>query len=388
MLTTSFPRFEQDLSGSFVAKLAHNLKSLNCTITVYAPSWPGAKRSQNVFGFTAEHVRYFWPRRFQRLAYGNGIPSNIKQSKIAVLNIPFFLLAYLIKLVFSCKKFDIIHAHWGVLGALAVWTKIIHKKPVVVMVRGTDFSTSNFFIKSLTNYSIKKADAIITNSPEYYASIKNIRPSSKPTYYIHNGIDIPDDEELGQLIEKHRKTTDTIGIINVGRFIAERKYDVLIKAFSQIHQRRPDTKLTLLGDGPCRGELERLAAELGVEQHINFTGLVPANEVPVNLVQNDIYVSATTVETHGNSVSEAAAYGLPIVTTNVGFPAELVQDGETGFVVEPNNVEQLAEAMDKLLSDEPFRKEAGQAMRARLFELNLSWEQCAQQTLGVYNNLL
>ena len=388
MLTTSFPRSEQDLSGFFVAKLAQNLKSFNCDTTVYAPSWPGAKRSQNIFGCTAEHIRYFWPEKLQRLAYGNGIPSNIKADKIAVLNIPFLLLAYIIKLVFARKKFDIIHAHWGVLGALAVWTKIIHKKPVVAMIRGTDFSSSNFLIKSLTNYSIKKADAIITNSPEYYASIKSVRASSKPTYYIHNGIEIPSDEEIGRLSEKYGKTTDTIGIVNVGRFIPERKYDVLIKAFGQVHQKRPCTKLTLVGDGPCRDDLEKLALELGLQQHINFTGLVPINEVPGNLVQNDIYVSATTVETHGNSVSEAAAYGLPIVTTNVGFPAELVRDGETGFVVEPNSVEQLAEAMEKFLGNEDFRKKAGQAMRRRLFELNLSWQQCAEQTFEVYNDLL
>jgi glycosyltransferase involved in cell wall biosynthesis len=98
----------------------------------------------------------------------------------------------------------------------------------------------------------------------------------------------------------------------------------------------------------------------------------------------DVYVSATTVETHGSSVAEAAACGLPVITTKVGFPAELVINGKTGFVVEPGSEEALLKAMQKMLADPDFLRRAGQDMRKRIQELNLSWSEWAEKILEVY----
>ncbi len=386
MLTTSYPRWPGDMAGLFVAELVlHLAKEQKIEVTVLAPADVGVSLHERKDKVEIHRVRYFWPWRFQRLAYGHGMPCNIKSNRVARLNIPFFLLAFAWKLCVYAYRADIIHAHWGGLGAVAVATRFIHRLPVVIMVRGTDLSTKNKLIRRVTEWAIKRADGVITNSPEYYRFICDLRQGQNGCHYVHNGVEYPSDHELAEFRAEYKRQNGNVNIISVARLIPERRYDILIRAFAKVHKQYAGTNLTLVGDGPERGFLESLVKDFGLDNSVEFVGMVLRDEVFRYLLAADIYISATTVETHGNSVSEAAACGLPIITTRVGFPAELVVNGETGFVIEPNDEQGLAQAMEKMLAAPDKRRSAGEAMRKRIKDLNLSWQTCAQHTIEIYN---
>lgn len=389
MITTSYPRWPGDSAGVFVAKLALYLtKEQNIEVTVLAPADTGVSLYERTDKVDVHRIKYFWPSRLQKLAYRHGIPWNIKYDKIAKLNTPFFLLAFAWKLCIYARRADIIHAHWGGLGAVAVATRFIHRLPVVVMVRGTDLSTKSKLIRWITEWAVKRADAVVTNSPEYYQPCCNLRREERSCHYVHNGVEYPSDQELEELRAKHANRRDGINIVSMARLIPERRYDLLIRAFAKLYRQHPNTTLTIVGDGPHRGALESLVEELGLYDHVKFIGTVPHNEVFGYLARADMYVSATTVEAQGNAVLEAAAYGLPVVTTDVGFPSELVIDGETGFVVNPNDEQGLIDAMNRLLSNHERMKVAGRRMRERVRSMDLSWSVCTRKNLDVYKTCL
>jgi glycosyltransferase involved in cell wall biosynthesis len=385
MLTTSYPRWSSDTSGFYVRELAQTLAGeYNIEVTVLAPADAGSVLRERSGKADVRRIRYFWPSKLQKLAYGNGIPCNIQTGTVAKLNVPFFLFAFSVYACIFARKADIIHAHWGVPGALAIVTRFIHRRPVVVMIHGTDLSSSNKLVTSISKWAIKRADAVITNSPENHHISSFLRADKGNSFYIHNGMEYPSDEKLAELRGRRKKTEGIVNIISVARLIPERKYDFLIRAFEKLKRRYPQVFLTIIGDGPAEDSLKSLTAELGLEHHINFMGRVPHDDIFKYLVEADLYISPTTVETHGIAVAEAAACGLPIVTTRVGYPAELVIDGQTGFVVEPGKEEALLGAMQKMLADSNFLRRAGQNMQKRIQELNLTWSEWAKKILEVY----
>ena len=386
-LTTSYPRWPGDPSGDFIQELVNALAEHHkAEIVVIAPADVTAYHCGKKNNITIHRCRYFWPYRWQRLAYGDGIPWNLKHSFIAWLNIPFLLVAISFRMMIAARKADIIHANWGILGAAAAALRPLHRRPVVVMIHGTDLSSKNKLITSVTRWAIRHANAVITNSPENYAFVCQLRQDKENCWYINNGVQYPSDEELTELRKKHKKQDGIINIVSAARLIPERRYDIVLRAFAKVHSQKGNIFLTIVGDGPDFEQLKSLAAELNLSGSIQFTGRVPHNEVFKYMASADVYVSATTVETHGSSIAEAAAYGLPIVVTRVGFPAELVVDGKTGFVVEPNDEFALAEAMIKLTQAAELRQKAGNDMRRRINELGLSWPVCAEKTIEVYRN--
>ena len=189
------------------------------------------------------------------------------------------MLAFAWRLCICARSVDIIHAHWGILGAAAVATRFIHRLPVVIMVRGTDLSTKNKLIRRVTEWAIKRADSVIANSPEHYRFIRDLRQWQNGCYYVHNGVEYPSDRELEELQAKYNNQGHNVNIICVARLIPERRYDLLIRAFAKLHGQHPNTTLTIVGDGPHLGTLESLVEELDLSANVKFIGRVPHNEV-------------------------------------------------------------------------------------------------------------
>ena len=387
-LTTCYPRWPGDASGDFVLELVNAMAAMGGNeIVVITPADVTAYHCEKKNNITIHRCRYFWPYKWQKLAYGDGIPWNLKHSVIAWLNIPFLLAAITFRMMIVARKADIIHANWGILGAAAVALRFLHRRPVVVTIHGTDLSSKNKLITATTRWAIKRADAVITVSPENYKFVCRLRQDEKSCWYINNGVQYPSNEELAELRKKYKKQDGIINILSAARLIPERRYDIVLRAFAKVHSQKSNVFLTIVGDGPDCEQLKSFVAELNLSDSIRFTGRVLHSEVFKYMASADVYVSATTVEAGGSSVAEAAAYGLPAVVTRVGFPAQLVVDGQTGFVVEPNNEDELAEAMIKLVEDAELRQKAGEDMRSRVNELGLSWPACAEKTMEVYKNL-
>lgn len=173
---------------------------------------------------------------------------------------------------------------------------------------------------------------------------------------IWNGVDTAVHEGHGPV--------STGPIVFVGRLSREKNVAVLLRALPLLLERRPATRLIIAGDGPCRSELERLTEDLSLTACVTFVGEVPT---PTHVMRNaSLFVLPSLSEGLPITVLEAMAHGLPVVATSVGGVAEVVVDGETGFLVRSGHEKELAAAILKVLGDPCQARQLGRAGRARI----------------------
>jgi phosphatidylinositol alpha-1,6-mannosyltransferase len=160
-------------------------------------------------------------------------------------------------------------------------------------------------------------------------------------------------------------------VVCVSRLVARKGQDTLIRALPLVRQRVPGARLLLVGDGPARDRLQRLAMAAGVDEHVVFAGSVPEAELPAHHAVGDVFAllcrtrgGGLDVEGLGIVLLEAAAAGLPVVAGDSGGAPETVREGRTGHVVDGRDVAAVASAVAGLLSDPDRAQAMGAAGRA------------------------
>ncbi len=380
MLATCYPRRPDDSAGWFIQALAEHLAARDDTqIELLVPADACAPRCEQHGRLTVRRLRYFWPSCAQKLAYGAGMPANLKTHPMAWLNVPPLLARFAGALYFAARRADVVHAHWGVLGALAVGLRFAHRRPVVITSHGSDLTTSIGAVRAMSRWALRRADAVTTPSQDFVERIAAMRGGEDGVHFVPHGVELP--------AWTPRESPGT-RLVTVGRLIAGRRHALLLHALARVREEFPEATLDLVGDGPERGALVVLAAALGIGDAVRFSGAIPRVDVPGHLQAADVYVSPTTVETFGLATVEAAAQGLPIITTDVGFPGTLVEPGRGGYVVPPDDGDALAEALLKLLGDAALMATAGRAMHDRVAALNLTWPRSAERMAEIYESVV
>jgi phosphatidyl-myo-inositol dimannoside synthase len=169
-------------------------------------------------------------------------------------------------------------------------------------------------------------------------------------------------------------------VVCVSRLVPRKGQDTLIRAMPAIQRRVPDAALLIVGGGPYRQALQRLARERGVDRDVVFTGSVPWAELPGHYAAGDVYAMPCRTRNRGLDVEglgivylEASAVGLPVITGDSGGAPDAVRDGETGYVVGGRDIDALAERLVGLLTDPGRARAMGVAGRAWV-EREWPWE--------------
>lgn len=158
-------------------------------------------------------------------------------------------------------------------------------------------------------------------------------------------------------------------MISVGRLVPQKAFDIAIRAFAGIAQRYPEWKYVILGEGPCRAEWMDLCHQLGVSERVHFAGLV--DNVEHWLAQASIAVQSSRFEGFPNAVMEAMAMGVATISTDCpSGPADLIEHMHNGVLVQVDDVQALAQAMDQLMSNPSLRQLLG--LRAKMLRETLS----------------
>ncbi|MGL4172859.1 MAG: glycosyltransferase family 4 protein [Actinomycetota bacterium] len=159
-------------------------------------------------------------------------------------------------------------------------------------------------------------------------------------------------------------------VVGVSRMVARKGHDSLVRALPLIQRQIPDAALLLVGDGPYRRRVERLALELGVRRHVVFAGRVPWEEIPAYYDAGDVFAMPTRTrlgglepEALGICFLEAAATGLPVVAGDSGGAPDAVLDGENGFIVPGRAVDAVADRISTLLIDRQLARKFGERGR-------------------------
>ena len=167
--------------------------------------------------------------------------------------------------------------------------------------------------------------------------------------------------------DRKSATNRNIRFIAIGRLFETKGLHYTIRAFYKVLRSLPRAKLTIVGDGPARPNLELLARQLNLTSKINFIGFVTPNVVKRKLHESHVFVQHSIVrEGWGVTIAEAAASGLPVVATRCGGIKDQVVDGRTGFLVEQLDVDRMADCMLKLARDAKLREQFGKAGRERM----------------------
>jgi phosphatidyl-myo-inositol dimannoside synthase len=167
--------------------------------------------------------------------------------------------------------------------------------------------------------------------------------------------------------------SDAPVVVCVGRMVPRKGQDTLVRAWPRVLAEVPEARLLLLGDGPYRARVERLAESLAVSDSVVFTGGVPWVEIPGYVDAGDVFAMPSRtrrlgleVEALGIVALEAAACGLPVVVGRSGGAPDTVVDGETGYVVDSRGSAGLAARLAALLQDSDAAATTGRAGRKRV----------------------
>jgi phosphatidylinositol alpha-1,6-mannosyltransferase len=174
-------------------------------------------------------------------------------------------------------------------------------------------------------------------------------------------------------------------VVCVSRLVARKGQDMLIRSLPAIRRQVPDAAVLLVGDGPQRGDLEKLVDKLGLRRDVVFTGAKAWVDTPDYFAAGDVFCMPTRTRKAGFEVEglgivylEASACGLPVVAGDSGGAPDAVQDGVTGYVVDGRSVEEIADRVSTLLLDRQRATQMGEWGR-RWVEQRWRWDDLADQ---------
>jgi phosphatidylinositol alpha-1,6-mannosyltransferase len=184
----------------------------------------------------------------------------------------------------------------------------------------------------------------------------------------------------GSAVRQRLGLADRPVIVCVSRLVPRKGQDALVRALPRVRRRIPDAALLLVGGGPYRSTLARLARECGVAGDVVFTGSVPWADLPAHYAAGDVYAMPCRTRRRGLDVEglgivylEASATGLPVVAGDSGGAPDAVREGETGYVVPGRDSGALVDRLVTLLDDPALARRLGAAGRAWV-ESEWRWE--------------
>jgi glycosyltransferase involved in cell wall biosynthesis len=229
---------------------------------------------------------------------------------------------------------DVVHAHVYSAALPALLIGRLYRVPVVVTEHYTGFGRGLITgsERRLARFAFEHADLTAPVSRDLEHTLRQVAPRARMTV-VANVVDT----EAFSPPAARPPAGEAPALLNVAALAEKKGHAHLLRALAML----PGARLTIVGDGELRGELERTAAELGVADRVRFAGEQPKEEVARLMREADLFVLPSLAENLPVVLIEAMASGLPSVATRVGGVAEML-DERTGVLVEPGDAEALA----------------------------------------------
>ena len=210
-------------------------------------------------------------------------------------------------------------------------------------------------------------DFLIANSARAAEQVRQLRLTRALVRVVPNGVRIPHQvrQEERSRLKSELGVSDTHLLLgSIGRMDSNKNHTMLLHIFAALTEKWPALRLVIIGDGPLKSRLAAMAEELGIAQKICLPGSIP--QAARYLQAMDVFCLTSHTEGMPNVVMEAAAAGVPVVSTTCGGSVELIECGVTGFLVAPNDIATMVKRVDLLLADAEQRHSMGQAGREKI----------------------
>ncbi len=359
-LTHNYPRTPGDIAGTFLRPLAMALAARGHDVRVIAPSDRGQGGGiERADGVTVERVRYASPAR-ERYAYTGRMQEAVRSPGgwIALGGLLRAMRAAT-RRALNDEPHAVVHAHWWFPAGLAAPPD----RPCVVTLHGTD---ARLFSNPAARFLARRAlrsPRVVTAVSTAVARLE-IDAVGRPIGPDHIS-PMPLDAAAGSLAEPGGSRGGG-GLVFVGRLTEQKRVGLALEALARLD---PEVRLTIVGDGPDRGYLERRAAELRLGDRVRFLGMIAPGAVGATLATADLFVFPAQAEGLGLSAMEALAAGVPVVAcTDGGGVLDVVSEPGAGRVVAPDPAA-IASGIRAVLADPGARRAAlaaGQAWQQRL----------------------
>ena len=357
-LTSSYPRSPDDSASIFLRYLARALAQRGLRIQVLTPADQATGTTEDE-GIQVIRFAYL-PRRFRRLAYGSGMLPNLRSNRLLWLAVPFYLAGMSWKLILLTLRLrpDIVHAHWILpQGLVAAFAGRLIGVPTLISAHGGDAFAFRRGLGALLKHIALRLSTAWTANTQATARAAAAGAALRTAHVVPMGVSVAQ-FSAGCGTALRAEYQDGSVVLFVGRLVSKKGVDVLLNAFAQINSHsRARIQLWIVGEGDCRGALERLAAERGLSNQITFWGRIANQKLPDFYAAADVFVAPSVVtesgDTEGQGVVflEAFSARVPVIATDVGGIGEIVRHDDTGWLVPPRNPELLARAIEQMLDD-------------------------------------
>lgn len=365
LLTTSYPRTPEDSAGDFVRGFSQALVSQGHEVHVLAPEPIELASGPEDEGVVVEHVPYVRPRALARTFYGAGVPDNVARDPMAAIGLATLPPTLLARAALRSRTWDAVVSHWA-LPSAAVAGVVRGKRPHLAVLHSADVSLLEHLPanRSIARALERSTTAFWFVSPDLRRRFERVlgRCVQKPVHVGPMGFSPA--PCVDRTAARDALALRGFVVLAMARLVPIKGLEFAIEALSD----RPDATLVIAGDGPSRGELERLAERR--RARVRFVGFVRGAEKARWLSAADAFVMPSIELADGRSegapvsVLEAMHAGLPVVGTDAGGVASLVSP-ECGLVVRAADAGAIAHALRELERDGTLRERLSRGARAR-----------------------
>ena len=393
VLTSTFPRWENDTEPAFIFELSRRL-TVSFDVTVLSPRTPGSKRKENMAGLRVIRFPYFFSQWEKLAMHGGGILNQLKTNPAYYLMVPFFLLGQLLAIIRLVRNehFDLIHAHWLIpQGFIAALSLLITGKrvPLLCTSHGGDlFALKGKGLQRLKRRIMDKSAALTVVSTAMKKTVVDMGVAPDKVEVIPMGVDLK-----GLFTPDPGVQRKTDELLFVGRLVEVKGLQILLDAMPKVLAKHPGIRLVVAGAGPLESELRASAAKLNMTDCVDFLGMVPQLKLPSLYQQATLAVFPFIVtksgvqEGFGLVVVEAMGCCCPVIAGDLPAIQDTVVHEENGLIFPSGNAQVLADSILKLLDDPEFRARLAGEGRKSVVQ-NFDWEIIAGKYAGVYGNLI
>ncbi len=321
-------------------------------------------------GWEVHFITYALPVRLK------GFEENVYFHEVQTANYPVFhhppytlSLAVKIAEVAETHGLDLVHAHYAVPHAVCAWLSRQmmpdHPLRTVTTLHGTDITLVGVqpSFHRVTRFSIEQSDRVTAVS-------EFLRRRTVESFQIDVPVDVipnfvaPETFRPDPGARAHLPQLDPEAkvVMHASNFRPVKRVDNVIRAFAGLAAEVP-AQLVLVGDGPERWHAQELARSLRVEESVLFLGI--QEQIEALLPAADLFLLPSEHESFGLVALEAMSCGVPVVATNCGGTAELIEDGRSGFLVEPESIAGMVAAGLRILRDPELGRRIGAEARER-----------------------
>lgn len=366
-LTHNYPRFAGDFAGAFIARLAEKVTAGGLPVGVLAPHHKGAPLDEVMNGIKVRRFRY-GADDDETLAYQGDLGKINLTGRRGLLAYSRFMRAFNrdARIFAENEAPRTIHAHWWIPAGM-IARKLPFTGRLIVTLHGTDLRLlqKKSWLRPLAGRVFARASVVTVVSSWLGSALCDLFPDVSDTLRV---TPMPPNDEVFTRAASAAPPRDEPVILSVTRFTEQKRNNILLQALAKLRDQGVVYRARLIGEGPLRPEVMRQIELLALTDRITLMDPLPQSELAKQYQLADVVVLPAVDEGFGMVLVEAQLCGAAVVGVRSGGLTDIIGDGVTGILAQPDDADDLARALHQILSDEPLRGSLAEAGRVSAIE--------------------